>query len=216
MFDVLVIGGGPAGVSAAIYAKRAGRNVAIIERACIGGQLNLIDKIENYAGFKCVSGIELATNLQEHAQELDIPIIYDDFVNISESEDGKIVECRTDKYVAKAVVLALGNTSRELGIEGEQEFKGNGVSYCAVCDGRFFKGKNVAVVGSGDSAFSDALYLSSLCQNVFLLTKSDLKLHNYTFSEAEDKNNITVLSSAISKSACFGLAEFVPLISFIC
>ena len=199
MFDIVVIGAGPAGISAAIYAKRAGRSVVLIEKVSVGGQLNLIDKIENYAGFKSISGTELAFDMAEHAKFLDIPFIYDEVIDIEQTDDAQIVVGRNDRYSAKAVVLALGHISRELGIEGEDRLKGMGVSYCAVCDGRFFKNKNVAVVGSGDSAFSDALYLSSLCKHVYLLTKDHLKMHNYTLNDIEKHENVTLLSSSISK-----------------
>ena len=198
LYDVLIIGGGPAGITSAIYAKRAGRNVAIIEKYVPGGQLNVIGEIENYTGFKKIVGSALAYEMYEHAKNLNIPFIMDMAVEYDFSGEEKIVKGRKGEYSAKAVVLALGCHTRELGIDGEQEFKGRGVSYCALCDGNFFKGKSVAVVGSGDSAYSDAIYLASLCEKVYVLTKHKLKLHNYAENELDKYSNISVLKGAIS------------------
>ena len=199
MFDIIIIGAGPAGISAGIYAKRAGRSVAIIEKIAIGGQLNTIGEIENYAGFPSINGLEFSKQLSLQAERFDIPVIYDEIVDCKLDGDVKELKGKKEKYQAISVILALGSNSRELNIEGESNFKGNGVSYCAVCDGRFFSKKTVAVVGSGDSAISDALYLSPICSQIYLLTKSNLKLHNYSLKEVEDKKNITILRGAISK-----------------
>lgn len=199
MFDIIIIGAGPAGISAGIYAKRAGRSVAIIEKIAIGGQLNTIGEIENYAGFPSINGLDFSKQLSLQAERFDIPVIYDEIVDCKLDGDVKELKGKKEKYQAISVILALGSNSRELNIEGESKFKGSGVSYCAVCDGRFFGKKTVAVVGSGDSAISDALYLSPICSQIYLLTKSNLKLHNYSLKEVEDKKNITILRGAISK-----------------
>lgn len=199
MFDVLVIGGGPAGITASIYAKRAGRNVAILEKIALGGQLNIIGKIENYPGFAEVMGPELADEFSKHVESLSIPVIYDDVVGLDLEGETKVVRGTNGEYHALAIVLALGSNYRELKIDGEKKFIGNGVSYCAVCDGRFFKGKKVAVVGSDDSAFADALYLSSLAKEVHLFSKKELKLHNYTFFDAEEKGNVFLHQNSVSK-----------------
>ena len=198
-YEILIVGGGPAGITAGIYAKRAGRKVAIIEKYMPGGQLNLIGEIENYSGFSKINGDELAVNFHVHASKLDIPFIYDEVVEYKLGGEVKQLVCRKKTYTAKAVVLAQGSNPRELGIEGETKFKGQGVSYCALCDGNFFKGKKVAVVGSGDSAFSDAIYLSSLCEKVFVLTKDVLKLHNYAENELDEKDNVEVIKGGLSK-----------------
>lgn len=200
IYDVIVIGGGPAGITAGIYAKRAGRDVAILERYMPGGQLNLIGEIENYTGFKSISGAELANKFYDHGKSLDIPFFTEEVIEMNLSEDVKIVKCRKNVYKAYSVILALGSHPRELKIEGEEKFKGQGVSYCALCDGNFFKNKNVAVVGSGDSAFSDALYLANICSKVYVLTKENLKLHNYAEDELNNFSNISLLKGAFSKS----------------
>ena len=198
-YEILIVGGGPAGITAGIYAKRAGRKVAIIEKYAPGGQLNLIGEIENYTGFKKVAGSELAMFFFDHAKSLDIPFIQDEILDYHLESEVKTLVGKKRSYTSSAVVLALGSHPRELGIEGEKRFKGQGVSYCALCDGNFFKGKNVAVVGSGDSAFSDAIYLSSLANKVYLLTKDRLKLYNYAENELDDKENIVFIKGGLSK-----------------
>lgn len=199
IYDILVIGGGPAGVTSAIYAKRAGRDVAIIEKFVIGGQLSLIGEIENYPGFSSIAGDELAKDFRNHAKSLDIPFIYDDISDFDLAGDVKTVASKKQSYKAKAVILAMGSHPKELNIDGEKNFIGRGVSYCALCDGNFFKNQDVAVVGSGDSAVSDALYLSNICKNVYVLTKNQLKLNNYSEDDLSERENIKVLKGAISK-----------------
>lgn len=199
IYDILVVGGGPAGVTSAIYAKRAGRDVAIIEKFVIGGQLSLIGEIENYPGFSSIAGDELAKDFRNHAKSLDIPFIYDDISDFDLAGDVKTVASKKQSYKAKAVILAMGSHPKELNIDGEKNFIGRGVSYCALCDGNFFKNQDVAVVGSGDSAVSDALYLSNICKNVYILTKNQLKLNNYSEDDLSERENIKVLKGAISK-----------------
>ena len=199
IYDILVVGGGPAGVTSAIYAKRAGRDVAIIEKFVIGGQLSLIGEIENYPGFSSIAGDELAKDFRNHAKSLDIPFIYDDISDFDLAGDVKTVASKKQSYKAKAVILAMGSHPKELNIDGEKNFIGRGVSYCALCDGNFFKNQDVAVVGSGDSAVSDALYLSNICKNVYVLTKNQLKLNNYSEDDLRERENIKVLKGAISK-----------------
>lgn len=198
-YEILIVGGGPAGITAGIYAKRAGRNVAIIEKYLAGGQLNLIGKIENYTGFESIEGSQLAMNFKDHAKSLGIPFIRDEIVDCKLGEKEKVLVGKRKTYSAGSVIFALGSNPRELGIEGEEKFKGQGVSYCALCDGNFFKGKKVAVVGSGDSAFSDAIYLSSLAEKVYVLTKDTLKLHNYAENELDEKENVQLIKGGLSK-----------------
>ena len=199
VFDVLIIGGGSAGITAGIYAKRAGQDVAIIEKFMLGGQLNLIGEIENYTGFAKIEGSDLAKHFANHTKSIEVPVLYEEVKEINLDDQIKEVATRKNKYKTRSVIFALGSYSRELGIEGEQKFKGQGVSYCALCDGNFFRNKRVAVVGSGDSAFSDAKYLSNMCEHVYILTKDNLKLHNYAENEFEDTENVTVLRGAYSK-----------------
>ena len=199
IYDVVVVGGGPAGISSAIYAKRAGRDVIILEKFFVGGQLGLIGEIENYAGFPKIAGDKLAENFYNHAKSLDIPIKFEEVIDYDLNEKIKKVICKNNVYKTRTVILALGSHPKELNIAGEGDFIGKGVSYCALCDGNFFKDKDVAVVGSGDSAFSDALYLSNVCNRVYVLTKSYLKLHNYAIEDLTSKENVTIIKDAISK-----------------
>lgn len=190
VYDILIIGGGPAGISAGIYAKRANKSVAILEKFAIGGEVNLLDKVDNYLGFHSMDGQELAKAFKAHAKALDLDFIYEEAVDFD--LDGNVKKVITSKnvYQAKAVIFALGANPRALGISGEERFVGRGVSYCAVCDGNFYKDKNVAVVGSGDSAVSDAVYLSGLCKKVYVLTREKMKLFGRSEQELDRKNII--------------------------
>ncbi len=199
IFDILIIGGGCAGITAGIYAKRAGRDVAIIEKIALGGQLNFIGEIENYTGFEKIDGPDLAEKFSKHAKSLEVPVLVQEAIEFKLEGEIKEVVCKKASFFARAIIFAIGSCSRELGIQGEQEFKGRGVSYCAVCDGNFFKGKKVAVVGSGDSAFSDTRYLSGVCKHVYVLTKENMKLHNYAENEFDLMPNVTILKGAISQ-----------------
>lgn len=198
-YDIVVVGGGPAGITSAIYAKRANKSVVIIEKFMPGGQVGLIGNIENYTGFPSIDGASLSAKFFEHASSLGVEFAFEEAEEFDLSGKEKVVKCNKNTYTGKAVVLAQGSHSRLLGIDGEKEFTGKGVSYCALCDGNFFKGKTVAVVGSGDSAFSDADYLSNLCKRVYILTKDNLKLHNYAENEFDGKENVEILKGALSQ-----------------
>ncbi len=195
IYDILIIGGGPAGISAGIYAKRANKSVAILEKFAVGGEVNLLDKVDNYLGFHSMDGQELAKAFKAHAKALELDFIYEEARDFN--LDGEIKKVVTNKhtYEAKAVIFALGANPRELGIEGEERFVGRGISYCAVCDGNLFKGKTCAVVGSGDSAVSDAVYLSDLCKKVYVLSRENMKLFGRSEQEL-DKKNITAIKGA--------------------
>lgn len=199
MYDCVIIGGGPAGITSAIYAKRANKSVLVIEKFMPGGQVAVIGQIENYTGFESIDGFELSNRFFSHAQKLGVEFAFEEVQSVELSGKIKAIKCNKNTYEAKSVILALGSHSRSLGIDGEQEFKGKGVSYCAICDGNFFKGKRVAVVGSGDSAFSDANYLSGLCEKVFILAKDNLKLHNYAESEFDQTENVEIIKGTVAK-----------------
>lgn len=199
IYDILIIGGGPAGITAGIYAKRAGKKVAIFEKFVPGGQVAQIGEIENYTGFDKINGFDLAQNFYNHAKSLGLQFLMEEVLKVDFSGEIKKVFTKKNEYKAKAVILATGCKTRELNIAGEQEFKGRGVSYCAVCDGNFFKGQEVAVVGSGDSAVSDAIYLAGICKTVYILTKNGFaKLRNYSEEEINKYENINVLDKAFS------------------
>ncbi len=174
IYDMLIIGGGPAGYTAALYAARAGFDTVLIEKMSVGGQMTLTGDIDNYPGFDDgVDGFTLGMKMQSGAERFGAKTVYDVVTGVDFSEKIKKVETSNDVLYAKTVVLAMGANPRELGIDGETELTGKGVHYCAHCDGRFYKDKTVVVVGGGNSAAADALYLSRLSKKVYLVHRRD-------------------------------------------
>ncbi|MBE6824709.1 MAG: thioredoxin-disulfide reductase [Ruminococcaceae bacterium] len=175
IYDMVIIGGGPAGYTAALYSSRAGFDTVILERMSVGGQMTLTDVIDNYPGFpEGIDGFTLSQNMQQGAQHFGAKTMYDEVVSVDLSGEVKEIETAfSGKLYAKTVVIASGANPRELGLENEQELIGQGVHYCAHCDGRFYKDKVALVVGGGNSAVSDALYLSHLCKKVILVHRRD-------------------------------------------
>ena len=174
VYDIIIIGGGPAGYSAALYAARAGFDTCVIEKLSVGGQMSLTDVIDNYPGFdEGVDGITLGFKMQAGAERFGARTEYTEVLGVE--LDGEIKKIITDsgEFFAYAVIIAMGAVPRELGIEGEAAFVGRGLHYCAHCDGRFYKDKVVAVVGGGNSAVSDALYLSNLAKKVYIIHRRD-------------------------------------------
>lgn len=173
IYDVLIIGGGPAGMTAAIYAKRAGKSILLIERMAPGGQVAWTTEIENYPGIKKTDGVTLANMMAEHVNSLGIEFIYTDALEFNFV--GKIKKIRTHDgtFEGKSVILCLGAFAKQLNLENEKKLYGKGVSYCATCDGNFFKGKTVAVVGGGNSSLEDTLYLNNLAKKVYLIHRRD-------------------------------------------
>lgn len=169
MFDILIIGAGPAGLSAAIYSARAGYSTALMDNMGSGGQLMFIDRIENYPGFESITGYELADRLEKQCDLLGAKLIYSKATSIRRNNNNFIVSSDSGDIEAKGIIIATGARHRQLGIIGEDTYKGKGVSYCATCDGPFFKGKSIVVVGGGDTALSDALYLSAMCKDVTII-----------------------------------------------
>lgn len=173
MHDIVVIGGGPAGLTAALYAARAGKSVLVLEQAGFGGQIALSPRVENYPGIPHMAGNLLADALVEQvlAQDVDVEV---ETVTAFSGENGAFTVTTEDgDHPCRAIILATGVTHRHLGLEGEEELVGRGVSYCAVCDGAFYHGRRVAVVGGGDTALQDALFLSATCAHVTLIHRRD-------------------------------------------
>jgi thioredoxin reductase (NADPH) len=173
MYDIIIVGAGPAGLSAAIYGVRAGKTVLLLERTTYGGQIIKTLEIENYPGIKNISGFEFATNLYEQATSLGAEVVYDNVTSIEDKEEYKLVKTDNNKYQAKAVILATGAKNRPLGVDGEDALIGSGISYCATCDGAFFRGKDVAIVGGGNTALEDAMFLAEYCNKVYLIHRRD-------------------------------------------
>lgn len=197
MTDVLIIGGGPAGLSAAIYAKRAGFSVMIIDKGAGDCQLTKATEVENYLGFNAVSGIELHSIFTEHAKAQEISIVKKAVVAVEKLENGFKVFTKKDEFECKYLILAMGRSHRHLDVKGEEQFTGTGVSYCATCDGFFFRNKTVCVVGGGDSALTQAIYLSAFCKKVYLIHRRDsFRAANYLVKRAMDKDNIDFVLNA--------------------
>lgn len=174
IYDVIIIGGGPAGYSAALYASRAGLDTLVIERMAAGGQMALTDIIDNYPGFdEGVDGITLGMKMQQGAERFGAKTEYTEVESVDFSSEVKTVNTAFGSFCAKAVIIASGANPRELGIPNESSLVGRGVHYCAHCDGRFYKDKTVVVVGGGNSAVSDALYLSRIAKKVYLVHRRD-------------------------------------------
>lgn len=176
IYDMIIIGGGPAGYTAALYSSRAGFDTLVLERMAVGGQMTLTDVIDNYPGFaQGIDGIQLSQNMQQGAERFGTQTMYDEVVSVDlVSEIKEIETAYSGKLFAKTVVIATGANPRELGLVNEQELLGAGIHYCAHCDGRFYKDKVAVVVGGGNSAVSDALYLSHLCKKVYLVHRRDV------------------------------------------
>lgn len=169
-YDLVIIGSGPAGLSAAIYARRARLHALVLEKEMIsGGQVLTTEEVDNYPGLPGMNGFELGTKFREHADALGAVFAEDEVVKISRTEDIIEVEGREKSYKTKTVIIATGAMHRKLGVFGEEELAGMGVSYCATCDGAFFRKKTVAVVGGGDVAIEDAVFLSRMCEKVYLI-----------------------------------------------
>ena len=169
MYDVVIIGAGPAGLTAAIYAARAEKRVLVLEKENFGGQITYSPKVENYPGLMTVSGNELAEKMLEQAMSHGVDIELCEALGVRDFGEKKVVQTTDGEFETKTVIIAAGSKHRRLGVPGEEELIGDGVSYCAVCDGAFYRGKDVAVIGGGNTALQDAVLLSETCRSVTIL-----------------------------------------------
>lgn len=190
-FDCIIIGAGIAGMTAAIYLKRANKNVLLIESYIPGGQINNTSNVENYPGFIKIDGPTLVMNIHDQITNLNVPLKYEKVIDINK-ENNYIVKTNKDIYETNKIIIATGRTPNKLGIE--EEFIGKGVSYCALCDGNLYKGLDVVVVGGGNSAFEEGLYLSKLCNKVTILNRSDsLRATSILQDQIKERNNVEII-----------------------
>ena len=200
MFDLVIIGGGPAGLTAGIYAQRARLKTVLLEKQMVGGQIAVSDVIENYPGFPSISGAELMEKFEGHARGLGLEIRFADVLNITVEDEVKVIKTSEGEIRTKAVIIATGASPKRLGVPGEKELTGKGVSYCATCDGPFFRNLKVMVVGGGDTAVKEAVYLSRLAAKVYIVHRRDKfraeKMHQ---EKLESTANIEMITSHVLK-----------------
>ena len=173
MYDIIVIGAGPAGMTAAIYARRAAKTVLVLEALSYGGQIINTPEIENYPAAPGISGFDFATGVYNQAKSLGAEFRFEKALEIADRGEDKLVRTKKNEYSAKAVIIATGSENRKLGVENEDKLVGRGISYCATCDGAFYRKKTVAVVGGGNTALEDALYLADVADKVYLIHRRD-------------------------------------------
>ena len=201
MTDIIIIGAGPAGMTAAIYARRASKTVLVLEAMSYGGQIINTPDIENYPVAAHISGFDFATKVYEQAKELGAEFKFEKAVEIRDNGESKTVVTPKNEYEAKAVIIATGSENRKLGVEGEDKLVGRGVSYCATCDGAFFRNKSVAVVGGGNTALEDALYLADVAEKVYLIHRRDqFRGEDSTVEKLKQRDNVQfVYNSQVTK-----------------
>lgn len=194
MYDIIIIGCGVAGMTAALYAKRANKKVLVLEKNNYGGKIiNTID-IENYPGENHISGYDLATKLYNQITELGVEIKYEEVISISLGDSIKKIETKDNNYTSSAIIIATGSRTRKLNIELEDKFIGKGISYCATCDGSFYKDKDVCVVGGGNTALEEALYLSNIAKKVYLVHRRDkFRGDSLLVNKVIEKDNIEII-----------------------
>ena len=191
MYDIIIIGAGPAGMTSALYALRANKEVLLLEGKAYGGQILNASKVENYPGISSISGFDLATNMYNQIIEKGAELKYETVINIT--EDLKVTTSNAT-YEAKSIIIATGAQNRKLNLPNEVEFIGKGVSYCATCDGNFYRGKDVAVIGGGNTALEDALYLSDIANQVYLIHRRDeFRGEDKYLDEIKTKSNIEII-----------------------
>lgn len=196
-FDCIIVGAGIAGMSAAIYLKRANKNVLLIEKYIPGGQINKTANVENYPGFIKIDGPSLVMNVNDQITNLNIPLVYEEVIDLKK-EKTFVIKTNKNLYETSNVILATGRNSKKLGIENEEKYLGRGISYCALCDGNLFKNKEVVVIGGGNSALEESIYLSNICKKVTIINRSSkLRADKILHKRIEKLKNIEVIYDCI-------------------
>lgn len=201
MYDIIIVGAGPAGLSAAIYSRRANKKTLVLEEKNYGGQIINTNCIENYPVESGISGYDFSEKLYNQVKELDAEINFEKVIEIIDKNDYKEVKTSNNIYQTKAIILATGSENRKLNLEKEEEFIGKGISYCATCDGAFYKDKEVAIVGGGNVAIEDAIYLSDIAKKVYLIHRRDtFRADETSIKKLMNKNNVEfIYNSNVTK-----------------
>lgn len=193
IFDCIIVGSGIAGMTSAIYLKRAGKRVLLLEKSAPGGQINMSPAVENYPGFLNIEGAILASNIFEQTQKLNIDYKYGNVLNIKKEEKNFTVTTDIESYETASIIIATGRKVEKLNLNYEEELIGKGISYCAICDGNFFKGKNVSIYGNDYKVLEEAIYLANICENVNIICEKDKFENNTTLLETiNEYKNITI------------------------
>ena len=213
MYDIIIVGAGPAGLTAGIYARRASKKVLILEAVSYGGQILNTSSIENYPATPHISGYDFSLNLYNQTKELGAEIVFEKAIDIKDNEDFKEVITNKNTYKAKTIILATGAENRKLNIDKEDELVGRGVSYCATCDGGFYKGKDVAVVGGGNNALEEAIYLTDIVNKVYLIHRRDaFRADDSLVEKLKSKNNIEfIYNSNVTKLNANDILESIEV-----
>ncbi len=200
MYDTIIIGAGPAGLTAAIYGKNARKNILVLEKETYGGQILKADKIKNYPGFNEISGYEFATKLYNQVKELGCEINFEEVIEIKNNNEFKEIITKKNTYKTKSIIIATGAENRKLGLPNEDELLGKGISYCATCDGMLFKDKVVAITGGGNTAIDDALYLSNIVKKIYVIYRQkEFRIDSINLDKLKNKDNVEfILNSNIT------------------
>lgn len=197
-YNTVIIGSGVAGMTASMYLKRANISCCIIEKEMPGGQITRTSRITNYPGIENIGGTELAMTIYKQVEALKVPCIFDEVIEIEIKDDYKIVKTNTEEIKCQNIIIATGKSPRKLDVKGERKLIGNGISFCATCDASLYKDKKVAVIGGGESAFKETLFLSKICGEVTLIHRRDIFRANKTLVErVKSKENITILTNTV-------------------
>ncbi len=197
MYDVIIVGGGPAGLTASIYLLRSKKKVLTIEKEVFGGQITKAQTVENYPGFTSINGLELGSQMKKQADALGLESVYDEVTKIKKDQETFTVTGKEKTYLSKAVIYAAGTSPKNIGLSNEKNYLGKGLSYCATCDGAFFKNKIVCVVGGGNTAIEDAIYLANICQKVYLIhRRNEFRAEPIRIHILKEKKNIECIYNA--------------------
>ena len=201
MYDIIIVGAGPAGLTAAVYARRANKTVLILDKAAFGGQITFSPKVENYPGFESISGSQLADKVVEQVLSQGTEVEIENVVEVIDGDVKKVITEDGNEYEAKAVILACGAKHRHLGLENEERFIGDGISFCAVCDGAFYQNKTVALIGGGNSALQEAILLSESCKKVYVIQNLDFLTGEKRLEEIlRKRGNVEIITGTVVES----------------